>query len=161
MTTVKDCLSYPGYSVSDCGEAYTHRKRFGKGRGHGGYWYVAVSTDRGQRSIPLHVLLTDAFIGPCPEGKQVRHLDGIPGNNHLENLCYGTVKENAEDRIECGNHTIGERHGRALLTEEDVHFIRRLYHDGQWTIAAIARRHSRGESTIRDIVKGKHWKHVL
>ena len=52
-----------------------------------------------------------AFVGPCPDGQQVRHLDGNPVNNRWApgataeeviaaggNLIYGTPAENCEDR---------------------------------------------------------------
>jgi len=177
--TQKYCPSYWGYSVTHDGHVFTHRKRFGKGkghgggvridwnfqkelnhfRGHGGYMYVSISTDHGQRSIPIHVLLTDAFIGPRPPGLEVRHLDGNPTNNSLSNLVYGSKKENAKDRIRCGKHTIGESHGRAKLTNKSVLEIRQRHLVGE-TIASIASSFKLGETTIGDIVKGRHWTHV-
>ena len=176
---MKNCPSYDGYSITANGEVYTHRRRYGKGKGHGGgviiddkynkrlnvykghggYLYVSISTNGKQRSIPVHVLLTDTFMFPRPEGYEVRHLDGNPLNNSLNNLTYGTKKDNAQDRIKCGNHTIGIKHGRAKLTEFDVHNIRYFYSIGE-SIASMARRYKRGESTIRDIVKKRNWKHI-
>jgi hypothetical protein len=177
---MKRCHSYDGYSVTESGRVFTHRRRFGLGKGkgggvviddayqkeifsspgHGGYPYFAVITKEGKhRSVPLHTLLMDAFTGPRPEGMEVRHLDGNHLNNNLENLTYGTAKENAEDRVRCGAHTIGETHGRAKLTVDNVRDIRHMY-ECAIPIAEIAREFNRGESTIRDIVKGKHWKHV-
>lgn len=45
-----------------------------------------------------------AFAGPCPEGLEVRHLDGDPANNRLTNLCYGTHSENVQDSLRHGTH---------------------------------------------------------
>jgi len=115
---MKECPSFPGYSVTESGDVYTHRKRFGKGKGngggvridpnyslklnpykaHGGYMYVAISTKGKMRSIPIHVLLMDAFVGIRLPNTQTRHLNGNPTNNQLENLAYGTIKQNSEDR---------------------------------------------------------------
>ena len=179
VMTRKSCPSYPGYSATDDGRVFTHRRRFGRGRGHGGgveidlnfskelnrykghggYMYVSISTERGQRNIPVHVILADAFVGVRPDGLEVRHLDGNPLNNDMSNLVFGTPKENAEDRVRCGNHTIGEKHGRAKLREKDVRDIRARYELGE-TVASISRSLCLGESTIRDIVKGRHWAHV-
>lgn len=44
-----------------------------------------------------HIVLT-TFVGPCPEGLECRHLDGVKTNCRLSNLAWGTVTENAEDR---------------------------------------------------------------
>lgn len=176
---MKDCPNYPGYLVTEDGHVFTHRRRFGKGKGHGGgviiddsfckelnlykghggYLYAPIAVKGKQRSIPIHVLLADTFIAPQSPQFEVRHLDGNPSNNSLENLAYGTKKDNANDRIRCGNHTIGIKHGRALLSENDVREIRHLYDLGQ-TIASIARQYKRGETTIFDVVKRRHWKHI-
>jgi hypothetical protein len=51
----------------------------------------------GRLSAPIHRLVARAFIGPCPEGLEVRHLDGVHSNNSLSNLAYGTHAENMQD----------------------------------------------------------------
>ena len=56
------------------------------------------------KSFYVHLLVAEAFIGPCPEGQQVRHWDGNQQNNRRDNLLHGTPKENCEDR--------DKRHGR-------------------------------------------------
>jgi len=115
---MKECPSYPGYSITESGDVYTHRKRFGKGKGngggvkidpdyslklnpykgHGGYIYVAISTKGKMRSIPIHALLMDAFVGIRSANDETRHLDGNPTNNQLGNLAYGTKKQNSGDK---------------------------------------------------------------
>lgn len=42
----------------------------------------------------VHRLVCAAFIGPCPDGYQVSHLDENPANNKVDNLAYVTCKEN-------------------------------------------------------------------
>lgn len=173
--TQKYCPSYDGYSVTNDGHIFTHRRRFGRGKGHGGgviidwqyqkelnqynghggYLYVSISTNGKQRSIPIHTLLLDAFVGERPIGNETRHLDGNPLNNALDNLCYGSRKENAQDRIKNG------KRGYSILRDADVKDIKYNLHAKQGlSIAEIARRYNRGESTIRDIVKGRRWKHI-
>lgn len=70
--------------------------------------YPAVSLSRGNviRTHPLHRLVLNAFIGPRPDGLVVRHLNGDPTDNRLENLTYGTQAENCQDAI---------RHGRNAM----------------------------------------------
>ena len=57
----------------------------------------------GQRKL-VHQLVALTYIGPCPEGMQIRHLDDDFTNNHWTNLAYGTPKENIADSIATGRH---------------------------------------------------------
>lgn len=52
----------------------------------------------------VHRLVMLAFVGPCPEGQEVRHLNGIPYDNRLSNLRYGSTSENRMDSVEHGTH---------------------------------------------------------
>ncbi|MGP5930306.1 NUMOD4 motif-containing HNH endonuclease [Corynebacterium glyciniphilum] len=52
----------------------------------------------------VHRLVLLAFVGPCPEGMEVRHLNGAPADNRLTNLRYGTSLENKLDIIRHGRH---------------------------------------------------------
>lgn len=63
-----------------------------------GHKHVTFSRDGKTTCYQVHRLVLLAFAGPCPNGLQVRHLNGIPGDNRLENLTYGTPKENITDR---------------------------------------------------------------
>lgn len=107
------------YEVSDDGQvrSFDYVKVGGKGSrqlipaGPVSTWvtpngYTAVSLyRRGRRRVAsVHALVCEAFIGPRPDGHEVRHLDGDPSNNVLANLTYGTPRENALDTIRHGNH---------------------------------------------------------
>ena len=48
----------------------------------------------------VHSLVALAFHGPCPDGLEVRHLDGDHRNNRPENLQYGTRSENVLDQVD-------------------------------------------------------------
>lgn len=64
--------------------------------------YFTVCT--GKVTSFVHTLVAAAFLGPRPEGMQVRHADGDRTNNTLGNLCYGTPKDNMQDAISHGTH---------------------------------------------------------
>lgn len=55
---------------------------------------AAVKKFRDRRSDPdeehewVHQLVAEAFIGPCPPGHKLVHLNGIHDDNHLVNLAY-------------------------------------------------------------------------
>src|SRR5215210_3384092 len=59
--------------------------------GKRGYVKVSLTNERGiEKTMDVHVVVMMAFVGPCPAGMEVRHLDGNPANNRLKNLSYGT-----------------------------------------------------------------------
>jgi hypothetical protein len=60
-----------------------------------GYLYVAVAG----KHYRAHRLVAEAFLGPCPEGMQVCHINCIRHDNRIENLKYGTPSENALDSV--------------------------------------------------------------
>jgi hypothetical protein len=63
-----------------------------------GHKHVTFSRDGATKTYQVHRVVMLAFAGPCPEGLQVRHLNGIPDDNRRENLSYGILLENMEDR---------------------------------------------------------------
>jgi hypothetical protein len=80
-----------------------------------GYHFITLTRDGVQQRFPVHGLVMRAFTGPYPEGLEVRHLDGDPGNNRWApgstedeiraaggNLIYGTHSENMRDKKEHG-----------------------------------------------------------
>lgn len=52
----------------------------------------------------VHQLVAAAFLGPRPDGQEVRHLDGDETNPRLSNLAYGTPSQNNRDRVTHGTH---------------------------------------------------------
>jgi hypothetical protein len=68
------------------------------------YGHLRVTLCREHETYPIqvHQLVMLAFVGPCPDGMEVRHLDSNPANNALSNLTYGTRAENAQDRVQNG-----------------------------------------------------------
>lgn len=56
-----------------------------------GYLHVALS---GGVAALVHRIVMATFVGPCPEGMVVCHIDGDASNNRLDNLMYGTCSEN-------------------------------------------------------------------
>ena len=71
-----------------------------------GYWRIGLTNELAgrQRFHFVHRLVLAAFVGPCPEGMQCRHLDGNPANNAVQNLCWGTCSENNLDKLRHGTH---------------------------------------------------------
>lgn len=91
------------YQVSNLGNV--KRIKQGKGtRGIGkilsrpidscGYPNTSICIDGNRFTVRNHILVTKAFLGECPEDKEVNHKDGNKGNPVLSNLEYVTRSEN-------------------------------------------------------------------
>jgi hypothetical protein len=109
----RNVLGYEGrYKVSDDGQVKSlvgvHGIRREKLRAlttdKGGYKRVTLKKDGVRRNHLVHHLVLIAFVGPKPEGRECRHLNGDPGDNRLMNLVWGTSSENTDDTVRHGHH---------------------------------------------------------
>ncbi len=109
----------------------------------------------------VHSFVAMIFLGDrSDQGLHVLHYDGNPLNNSLENLRWGTHKDNFADRDRHGTTARGERHGRSKLTKEQVLQIPVLRAEGlsQRKIAALFGVHN---TLISYILRGKSWSHLF
>jgi len=130
-----------------------------------GYLCIAIRGTHCRRRWYLHRLVLEAFVGPCPPGMECRHLNGKRNDNRLENLAWGTPKENGLDRIRHGtvshDHGMpGERNHKAKLTEDNVREIRKVYAAGGMSQREIGLLYSVGQDTISSIVRRGTWSHI-
>src|SRR5262245_31077449 len=90
----------------------------------GGYQVVVFLTPNGRIGRYIHRMVLETFVGPCPSGKEVSHLNGDSMDNRLTNLTYETSKENKARKVAHKTGNNGMRHGMAKLTDEQVRVIR-------------------------------------
>lgn len=121
-----------------------------------GYARVGLSMGHAKRITKVHVLVAEAFYGSRPDGLEVRHLNGDPWDNRLENLRYGTPKENAKDQDLHGTRTRGTRQGSNKLSEDDVRELRRLRNEG-WPMSLLAKHFGICIANVHAIVHGRTW----
>ena len=124
-----------------------------------GYWQVVLAKGGKRRTAKVHHLVLEAFVGPKPPGAQCRHKDGIKTNNVLENLQWGTVQENADDRVRHG-HSCMEGTALSKLTRADVVRMRDQYAGGGETFVGLAKKFGVSAGLVFQIVKRKAWKHA-
>lgn len=94
------------YEVSSLGRIWSHwSKRVMRPR-IGGPGYPAVELKKSGSVSPryVHHLVAEAFLGPRPQGAEIRHLNGDKTDNRLINLRYGTRSEQRADDVRLGVH---------------------------------------------------------
>lgn len=153
---------FPKYRVGRDGSVWSkwsgRWKRLRQFRLSAGYRAVDLSRPGERRKFYVHRLVLLAFVGPCPEGLETRHLDGNPANNRLENLRYGTPAENGQDRVRHGRVHHG---GNPKLTEEGAREALWLFENVTQSRAEIARRLGVGREAVRRLLNGETWGRVL
>ncbi|MBQ9917779.1 MAG: NUMOD4 motif-containing HNH endonuclease [Microbacterium sp.] len=101
------------YEVSDLGrvrslprlDARGHRLRGRMLRATGSpYLSVSLCQEGVPRTMQVHRLVLEVFVGPCPESCEALHGDSNPRNNRLTNLRWGTRAENNRDIVLAGHH---------------------------------------------------------
>lgn len=121
--TPEHWLPIPGYEghyeVSDHGRvrslarmveqpekrSYLRRERILKQTaGRRGYMRVTLFREGVGMARPVHQLVLEAFVGPCPEGMEACHWNDVPDNNHVSNLRWDTPSANMRDKVRNGGH---------------------------------------------------------
>lgn len=100
------------YEVSDQGRVKTlprwriTHERIHKGAVRPSDGHIQVNLRKDGHAYPTyaHTLVMLAFVGPRPEGADIRHLNGDPTDNRLDNLTYGSRSENLHDAVRHGAH---------------------------------------------------------
>ena len=91
---------------------------------------------------------------------QCRHLNGNKGDNRLGNLCWGTAKENSDDKRKHGTLAMGQRTRVAKINEADVSEVLRLAKSGLSGIQICKKMKKMSVSQVHKIIQNKSWKHV-
>lgn len=90
-----------------------------------GYVYCTLYNDGKSKTIRVHRLILETFVGPCPEGYETRHINGDTTDNRLENLAWGTHSQNMKDRLEHGtDQKANQTHcvNGHEFTDENTHY---------------------------------------
>ena len=69
-----------------------------------GYYQTTTRVNGKPFERMVHRLVLAAFTGEFPEGMQVCHNNGNPQDNRIENLRWGTISDNTNDRVRHGTH---------------------------------------------------------
>lgn len=112
-----------GYEVKEDGTVWSVSHNW---RGYGkrllkqdlnadGYLVVRMTINGIRKKYRVHVLVANTHLPNKPKwATQLRHLDGNKLNNNASNLCWGTAKENADDREMHGKTSRGAAHSQLI-----------------------------------------------
>lgn len=94
------------YEVSDLGRVWSVKRSMIRATSKlvGRYPSLRLYRDNVGVTVYVHILILEAFVGPCPEGMQACHRNDIGDDNRLSNLRWDTPSQNAFDRVRNGNH---------------------------------------------------------
>ena len=154
------------YEVSNLGRVKSYKSHqkepyISKGSANLQGYIRATLTKQGKvYQILMHRLVLETFIGPCPNGCEANHKDGIKSNCKSSNLEWITHYENFVHALKLGLYSrSGEKNTNAKLIEKDILEIRRLADLGiNWH--TIARNFSVTRANIYRVVNRLSWRHI-
>ena len=166
------------YDVSTYGRvrSYWRQSSCGKGKGvkhvlesnpqrvlrnrfQNGYPNVCLVKNGNAKQCRVNRLVLITFIGPCPQGMEGCHNDGIPFNCFLTNLRWDTRSSNNLDRIKHGGGAVGENNPNAILAPDQIIQIRKLNSQGI-TCKELEKLFPVSYFYLYKIVNRMVWKHI-
>jgi len=163
----KKIEGYDNYEVSDEGQVRNIKTgRILKPIKHDRYGHVGVKLYKNKlrKFLLIHRLVLEAFVCPRPPNMEGCHNNGIPFDNRLENLKWKSHFDNVQDSVKHGTHfmNIGEKNGRAKLTEKQIKEIRAKYkyRSRDANTITLAKEYGVCKAEIHFIVSNKLWKYV-
>lgn len=133
------------------------------------YPRVRLYFPNGEVEAPrVHILMLETFVGPCPPGKECRHLNDNKTNFRLDNLKWGSRKANVKDAIRngCKNYDFmtGERNFNSVLTRSIVRKLKSKSKKWKGSQRAFCKKYSQrlkiSAHTIRACLRNRSWNHV-
>ena len=164
--TFKEVRGYEGlYAVSNLGNIFSHKRGSllnPRPRIEKRYRIVQLHKNGMTKNYRVARLVAMAFI-PNPKNlPEVNHKNGISYEDRVENLEWCTHRENIIHSIRTGLRisAFGEKIGIAVLTDKKVKRARTEYRKGK-NVAELGRKYGVDRKTMRSVVLGKTWKHLL
>lgn len=137
-------LRYPGGHVLNLGKDKLNRPQ------------ITLGKRPHRRCRKVHILVMEAFVGSCPEGMEIDHLDSDMTNPRLDNLEYVTHVENVRRAKENGRYELPNRFKHFWLNKERVQQIRRWISEGR-SLVSITKHTPVNYSTLSKIKRGVHY----
>ena len=128
-----------------------------------GYKTVTLYPNKKYVKAKVHRLVAEAFCKCRTEEKNLAlHKDGNKNHNHVQNIYWGSSKDNKADSERHGTNIqdwTWETAPSRILQPKNVKKIKRLLREGIKP-SPIAKMYNVHYKTIYDIKVGKTWKHI-
>jgi hypothetical protein len=159
---LKNVPNFDGYFATECGRVISTLRNtpvFINGKvDKDGYRNLILYKEGNRHYFKNSRVIAMTFLGERPKGYVIRHLDGNPLNDDVDNLQYSTQKENLQDRLLHGTQIYGELSPNAKLKEIDVIKLIALLKTN--TVDSLCKEYGIKRSTLYDIKHNKTWKHL-
>ena len=151
--------NYPNderYEVSKCGDVRMKGRAIRKGSTTPTGYKVIVFSIPNSKPIGryAHRMVMETFVGPCPDGKEVSHLNGNNADNRLSNLVYESRKLNIARKIEHGTDYNGAQNPSAKLALDEIRQIR----TSEESENTLALRFGVDRATIGRVKRNESWR---
>jgi len=131
-----------------------------------GYATVTLYKNGKAKRVFVHMLMLTTFVGPCPVGLRCRHLDDVKLNLVLDNLCWGSMSDNAKDAFRNGKrshikYSKGDEHYKAKLSWKKIRQARRIWDANKQKFGLcqrLAGRFGVTYNTMAFVLKNQTWK---
>ncbi|RZT96639.1 HNH endonuclease [Ancylomarina subtilis] len=122
----------------------------------GGYLKLDLWIDKIRKQEYLHRIVAEIYLGECPEGYLVNHIDFDRTNDNIENLEYVSAEENTIHSIE----RIVEK--RRKITNEQILEFKEYLRENPKKInyKYFMEKFNVCRRTLYNIKTGRTWKHI-
>lgn len=163
--TVEEWRKIPGFEEYEASNMGRVRNRSGAilspvniGPKRKQYQAVYVGGGRNSYKKVIHRLVLSAFIGPPPDGHLACHKNDIQTDNRLENLYWGTPKQNVQDQKRSGRFSavkakLGEESANAKYSNDLVRILRGEYTGDRGCMTMLSKKYKIPMSTLYQILK--------
>lgn len=125
--------------------------------GPNGYYHF-LTGDRNNHTV--HSVTARFYLGKCPPGYTVNHINGIKTDNRIENLEYVTRSDNQKHAFKMALQSQeGQKNSRSKLKDLDVIEIKKLLNLG-YSHQHIATLFKVSRANISLIHSNKRWSHI-
>ena len=112
-----------------------------------------------RKTFSVHRTVAQTFVPNPYNYKYVHHIDSNTDNNNAENLQWCTLSFNSKqswiDASDRKNHPLNK------LSQQSVLKIKELYSTSEYNLVELGNMFGVHSRTIRNIIRGKTWKHLL